>query len=87
MLIWVFAGRTLILLVLSCRGTYVFSKDNLVERKREKALIKHLYIQMSYLKWATSTDYDTYHIDDKRMLRRARRLARAFAIRTHEVWK
>ena len=40
--------------------------------------------------WASSWDYGTYHIGDQRRLRRAcgsAQFARAFAIRTHEVWK
>ena len=53
------------------------------------------HVQLYFVKWLTniwtsSCDYGTYHIGDQRRLRRACASAqspRAFAIRTHAVWK
>ena len=52
-LIWVFAGRTVTLLVLSCRGS-----DSVVATCTNAINI-----------WASSWDYGTYHISDQRRLR------------------
>ena len=77
-LIWIFAARTAILLVLSCRGSLVTN-----------AAVKYQLVQnRCKMIWASPWDYGTYHICDQRRLRRASRsLARALTVRTHKLGK
>ena len=47
-LIWVFAGHTLILLALSCRGSYIISTDFDTKKKKKKENVLTIII-VSYL--------------------------------------
>ena len=65
-LIWVFAGRTLILLVLSCRGSYIHWKpvQKIHKNKYHINLMQYIYQYLNilyiYMKIFVQTEWDTW---------------------------
>ena len=79
--IWVFAGRTLVLLVLSCRSSYCFQRS--VTKGRKRYLIVFLH-NVAYFYFITSLSFDAR--GEKRLSICAYRLCRPLATFWHAYW-
>ena len=60
-LIWVFAGRTLILLVLSCRGSYLFTTRTLFPNKTNELIVLRVAVNTVFARFGSLTENVCVH--------------------------